>query len=238
MLVCNKCGAEIPEGANFCPQCADPVTSADVVAPKTEQMALVCPKCESQASYKVDPSRSVYTFNCMKCHRDFTTQIVQIRAKRSRGDKRKGKRHFSVRVMDPSGAERLIEFENASYEDFELRSRDQAAFSYKGQKLKIVQNLTVARYMKVSKPGCFLATYLYGPISSEVTLLRCFRDDVLLGYGFLSPLVTSYYRISPLMVKHLGGNRAFRAVLLLAMKPIVFAVGCFLSLRKERLASR
>lgn len=31
MLVCDKCGEHIPDGANFCPRCADPVTEADVV---------------------------------------------------------------------------------------------------------------------------------------------------------------------------------------------------------------
>ncbi|MBD3341363.1 MAG: zinc ribbon domain-containing protein [Candidatus Lokiarchaeota archaeon] len=31
MLKCDKCEANIPEGAKFCPQCADPVTEADIV---------------------------------------------------------------------------------------------------------------------------------------------------------------------------------------------------------------
>ncbi|ACX96882.1 zinc ribbon domain-containing protein [Halothiobacillus neapolitanus] len=43
MLVCDKCGAGINEGAKFCPQCGDPVTEADrVTIPVTEsQMANV-----------------------------------------------------------------------------------------------------------------------------------------------------------------------------------------------------
>lgn len=32
MPVCDKCEARIPEGANFCPKCADPVTEADYEA--------------------------------------------------------------------------------------------------------------------------------------------------------------------------------------------------------------
>lgn len=32
MLICDKCNAQILEGSKFCPQCADPVTEADVVA--------------------------------------------------------------------------------------------------------------------------------------------------------------------------------------------------------------
>lgn len=31
MLVCDKCGEHVPDGANFCPRCADPVTEADMV---------------------------------------------------------------------------------------------------------------------------------------------------------------------------------------------------------------
>ncbi|MCK5013156.1 MAG: zinc ribbon domain-containing protein [Candidatus Omnitrophica bacterium] len=37
MLVCDKCGAGINEGAKFCPQCGDPVTEADRISvPVTE----------------------------------------------------------------------------------------------------------------------------------------------------------------------------------------------------------
>jgi hypothetical protein len=37
MLVCDKCGARINQGAKFCPQCGDPVTEADRVSiPVTE----------------------------------------------------------------------------------------------------------------------------------------------------------------------------------------------------------
>ena len=43
MLVCDKCGAGINEGAKFCPQCGDPVTEADRVSvPVTQsQVAIV-----------------------------------------------------------------------------------------------------------------------------------------------------------------------------------------------------
>jgi len=234
MLICDKCGAQIPEGAKFCPQCADPVTEADVVAkPPTERTRLVCPKCESQGVYDIVASRSAHRLKCPKCRRVFTTRIVQIRAKRSRGYKEQGKRHFSVRVIEPSGAERLIEFANASYQDFELRARDLAAFSYRGNELKIVQNLTVTRYMKVSKPSCFLATYLHGPTSREVAILRLFRDNVLLGSVLFSPLVALYYQLSPVVVRWLGDNRVFRKASLVATKPIIDAAEWYLCTRQE-----
>jgi len=233
MLICDKCGAQIPEGSRFCPQCADPVTEtdrasrpvkeADLQSPPeaTKQMRLVCPKCEGQFLYGITLPRLRYGITCPSCHTEFTSRVVQIRAKRSHGSKRENKRHFSIRVTDSSGSEDLIEFVNAGYDDFELRARDIAVFSYRENKLRIVQNLTVGRYMKVSEPKCYLATYVYGSSSEAVATLRLFRDAVLLESPFLSLLVAIYYRISPALIRWLGDNRAFRAIFTALMNPIV-----------------
>lgn len=37
MLICDKCGVEIPQNSKFCPQCGDPVDEKDIVAPITNQ---------------------------------------------------------------------------------------------------------------------------------------------------------------------------------------------------------
>jgi len=234
MLICDKCGTPIPEGSRFCPQCADPVTEADrvpkpikktrsqnTVVGEAEQIRLVCPKCEAQFLYGIVASKSVYNLKCPKCHTGFTSRIVKIRAKRSRGAKKENKRRFSIRVIDLSGTESLIEFVNAGYGDFELRAKDIAAFSYRDNKVRMVQNLTIGQYMTVSEPKCYLATYVYGSTSEAVTTLRFFRDDVLLDSVFLSPAVTLYYRISPVLIRWLGRNRMFRAISLALLSPIV-----------------
>jgi protein-arginine kinase activator protein McsA len=91
MFICDKCGAQIPEGARFCPQCADVVTEADKVAKpakraqsqgisaeETEQIRLVCPKCESQFLYGTSVSGSRYDFSCPKCNVGFTSRIVKV----------------------------------------------------------------------------------------------------------------------------------------------------------------
>lgn len=199
-----------------------------------EQIRIVCPKCEVQSLYEVTPFKSVYNLQCPNCHSDFKSRIVTVRSKRSRGYKRKHRRNFSIRVLDFSGGEDLIEFVNAGYEDFELRARDKAIFSYLINNLKIVQNYTIGRYMKVSAPTCFIATYLYGPKSKEVATLRCFRDDVLLSSALLSPLVDFYYLSSQTTLRWLGNFRLFKAISLLLMKPVVLCIGWYLQIKRSR----
>ena len=122
------------------------------------------------------------------------------------------------------GTEDLIEFENPGYDDFELRARDIAAFSYLNKHLRIVQNMTVNRYMKISRSLCFVATFLYGPESIEVRLLRQWRDDKLLASRILSRSVTLYYRISPWLVSQFGQVGAFRRLAKWFLAPIVLVL--------------
>jgi len=159
------------------------------------RISIICPKCESQYPCEITSSRSEFNFRCPNCRQVFKSRIVRVRAKRSRGSKKENKRHFLVRYYDLSGGEGMIEFDNASYKDFELRARDIAVFSYVKGKLRIIQNCAINHYMKVSKSWCFLATCLYGPTSEEVAMLRRFRDDILLGSMPLSLLprsITTY----------------------------------------------
>lgn len=200
----------------------------------TEQIKIVCPKCETQNFCEVEPLKSVYHFQCPKCHSDFKSRIVKVRSKRSRGSKKDNRRNFSIRILDFSGGEDFIEFVNAGYKDFELRAKDIAVFSYLNDDLKIVQNKTINHYMKVSAPTCFIATYLYGPKSEEVANLRCFRDDILLSSALLSPLVNLYYILSQTILKWLGNFRLFRAVSLFLMKPVVLFIGWYLHMKQSR----
>jgi hypothetical protein len=110
---------------------------------------LVCPKCLSQWAFT--PVNADYQHAlCRSCKTKFTVRLVRIRAKNSRGNG--NRRWFSVRVYAQSGREELIEFEKPGWDDFELRSKDAAVFSYYRNQLAMVQNLTVNRYISLRRP--------------------------------------------------------------------------------------
>lgn len=168
MLICNRCNTPISDGARFCPACGDPVTAGDLVknraAPGTsESVQLVCPHCEQQTLHAI-PSHGAGQLTCPACVNVFDTTVVRVRSKRSAGQKQSNTRSFSVRVEDLDGRDAIIEFVRPSNEDFELRSKDLAAFSSVQGRLTIVQNLSVGRYMKVVRPtvesGCGIALLL------------------------------------------------------------------------------
>ena len=240
-LICDKCGSEIPPGSRFCPQCADPVTSADNVKNASsfesattstsnatasaisanEPLQLVCPKCNKKAPYTRDLTRAFEKLVCLSCRCTFQNKAAKVRAKKSRGNKKKGTRSFSIRVVLLSGSEELVEFVNASYDDFELRSKDSVAFSYLEGELKMVQNLTVDRHMEISKRGCYLATMVYGVNSREVITLRRFRDEVLVQHSPAVTLIKIYYLTSPWVVRRMGTWKTVRWLTRACLDPIV-----------------
>lgn len=165
MLICNRCNTPIPDGARFCPACGDPVTAGDLArnraAPGTsESVHLVCPHCEQQALHTI-PSHGVGRLTCPACGKPFDTTVVRIRSKRSTGQKKLNARSFSIRVESLDGRESLVEFIRPAKEDFELRSKDLAAFSSIQGRLSVVQNLSVGQYMKLTSPGCAGAVLLW-----------------------------------------------------------------------------
>ena len=128
---------------------------------------IICPHCQTENSHIFNTLNSNYDINCSYCNNTFFSRVVKIRAKRSRGNKKYGSRNFAIRIIEFSGKEDLIEFENLNYEDFELRQKDLAVFSFiksylkkdlagfsfKNNYLKIVQNLTIDRnyYVTIDK---------------------------------------------------------------------------------------
>lgn len=156
MLICNRCGTSIQDGARFCPACGDPVTKGDLarnqIAPGNERVQLVCPHCEQQSLYSI-PAHGEAELTCSACSEPFETRVVRVRSKRSTGPKASRTRRFSVRVESLDGHEDLIEFVRSKNEDFELRSKDLAAFSSVHGRLTLVQNLSVGRSMKLLSPA-------------------------------------------------------------------------------------
>lgn len=117
----------------------------------TQLIRLVCPQCEQQSEYQIDPANPTQVVVCPQCERDFNPAVVTIRAKRARGDKSRNRREFTIRTIDSSGHERMIEFVRRGYADFELRSKDIAVFIFIEGQLYVVQNLTTNQYMLIKK---------------------------------------------------------------------------------------
>lgn len=218
MLVCDKCGTKIPDGSKFCPECADPVTELDIVETKevttsssdSTKIDVICPQCETQFLINYDHKQNTISHSCPECSTVSESQFVQIRSKRSKGSKKDNKREFTVRVFLPEGGEKLIEFVNASYDDIELRSKDYALFTYLNGQLKIILNYKINRYTVISKPSCYIATYIFENQSEEVELLRDYRDFVLLRTQVTKLVVNFYYFISPQLIRYFGNSEFFK----------------------------
>ncbi len=213
MRICDKCSSEILDDSKFCPECGDKVDENDVHIEDDKLVGksinIVCPVCEQQSLYNINLLNYSHNLSCSKCKTNFNSRIVQIRAKKSRKLKGKTSRQFDVRVINPDNTEDLISFINPSGQDFELRSKDVGIFTSQKGKMKVVQNSSISKYIKIDS-GCFIATYVYGFDSEEVSLLRQYRDDVLLHNVISKSLVSVYYLISPILIKIFGSKQLFQ----------------------------
>jgi len=203
MLKCDKCGSEIPENSKFCPECADPVTEADIVNLKNDipKVNLVCPFCEKQAHYSSTDDPSRYSCVCSSCQKQFTALLTIVRSKTSRGDKKHSSRDYSVRVKHFDGSEELISF-HGSYQDFEMRSKDLVGFISVNSRICVVQNFKINSYQRLYNPNasCYIVSTIYGEASPEVNALRIFRDRTLQSNKILSLVVQAYYSISKVLL--------------------------------------
>jgi len=70
--------------------------------------------------------------------------------------------------------------------------------------------------------GCFIATAAYGSLfEPHVKILREFRDVYLLPSKLGSKFVNFYYRHSPPIAEWIAGNSALRALVRIALAPLV-----------------
>lgn len=183
---------------------------------------LICPKCAHRFAFEAMRALPEYPATCPACGLTYDIRILRVRAKSSRGSRAQNRRSFSIRVLAPTGAEDLIEFDNAGYHDFELRSRDTLIASYRKGRLVQVYNVNVARYMTVSNPRCVVASWVFGPASDEVDALRRLRDRRLLEHRTGRVLVATYYRLGPNLVRAArvipGSRRVLRSTLRIAVR--------------------
>ncbi len=164
---------------------------------------VVCPKCEKQEVHSyVGPELDSVT--CSKCSTQFTYLFAKTRAKRSRGNKKENTREFDIRVYLNDGSEQFFQFQKTGWDDIELRSKDLVVFVFLNGDVRVVQNIEIGSYTIISKPSCYIATYLYGPSSSEVLFLRRWRDSKLIPSRIGSCFVKFYYATSPRLIKYFG----------------------------------
>src|SRR5262249_9484555 len=94
---------------------------------------------------------------------------------------------------------------------------------YLAGQLAVVQNLKVAGYMKIAS-GCYLASYVYGPESCEVEMLRRLRDEMLMSSRLLSLFVRLYYRMSPIDLRWFGNAESVKLACTNSLAPVVHAL--------------
>ena len=72
--------------------------------------------------------------------------------------------------------------------------------------------------------GCFIATAAYGsPMATDVRYLRAFRDQYLLTNKPGRWFVEKYYRLSPPLADKLRAHDGWRAIVRVALSPLVAA---------------
>ena len=73
--------------------------------------------------------------------------------------------------------------------------------------------------------SCFIATAAYGSyLSSEVQVLRDFRDDVLLEYSWGRKFVAWYYKTSPSIASTIASSDILKSLMRWLLTPIVYMI--------------
>jgi hypothetical protein len=205
------------------PSTSDATASSDTLPLQSGEIEvnLICPKCEMQNGYSISRMKPIYNFTCPRCRTKFESRIIKVHDARTWDDA--GRHRYIIYYQDFSGQRQHIDFTNSKKRpEIKLRPKDLVILSSVKDRLALVQNSTTRRYVKVSDPRCFLATYVYGADSPEVETLRQFRDAALLPSPLLAQLVEGYYAASPTLIRWFGNYPVFRDVIRVWLMPIVW----------------
>lgn len=74
---------------------------------------------------------------------------------------------------------------------------------------------------KLGSGGCFIATACYGIDSSQVEILRGWRDNTLLKSSFGNRFVDFYYNISPPIADFIKDKPLLKKIVCCGLNPIV-----------------
>ncbi|QOV91831.1 hypothetical protein [Humisphaera borealis] len=117
--------------------------------PITQVFGYPAPVPQYQPVYSPPPAQTT-----VERRQEAGSWLVRVRAKNSRGDRKRNIRDFTIRVYDEAGSEHVIRFTNAAWHDFEMRSGDWLRVSQKNGKVVRVANQTTGEVYSVTPPGC------------------------------------------------------------------------------------
>ena len=120
---------------------------------KSDAIEFACPSCEATGQYDHFISIEPQEFVCVNCRGPFSVVVAFVRSKHSRHFSSNGFREFSIRIVDDSGNQDLIEFSKKGRSDFDFKSGDLAVFIYGGlgSGLTVVENVTIGRSLWIRR---------------------------------------------------------------------------------------
>jgi len=175
------------------------------------RIACAHPSCRTEQEVSFPPTYALHAFTCVRCRQPFSAYLAESREVRSTAAP--FGRRLSFRLEPLGGGASRVQFEDASPEPFHAARGDLLAFLYtEGPVLRGVTNLSSGRTLWRRRTGpCWIATQAYGEGAPELTVLRTFRDEVLLPTRMGRIAVACYDRCSPWMVRWLEHRPRTRA---------------------------
>jgi hypothetical protein len=187
---------------------------------------LVCPNaCRKVGVYRISPRYATNGLVCSTCHQPFTVYLAEARSVEA--SPRRSALHYTLKLDEPSGVDRRIEFDDASGADLALTPRDAVAFLYgRNGSLDAVMNLSTGRVTFLVSPGaCFIASAVYGELAPETLAFRRFRDQRLLPNFPGRVAVALYVRLSPPLARRVRRSSRLRAAARFALDSLARRIG-------------
>lgn len=175
------------------------------------RLACAHPGCRAEQEVSFPPTYALHAFTCTRCRQPFSAYLAESREVRSTAAP--FGRRLSFRLEPLGGGASRVEFDDASPEPFRAARGDLLAFLYTdGPVLRGVTNLSAGRTLWRRRAGpCWIATQAYGEGAPELSVLRAWREEVLLPTWMGRATVACYDRCSPWVVRWLEHRPRTRA---------------------------